>query len=450
MMKKVITYGTFDLFHEGHYRLLERAKALGDYLIVGITTEQYDATRGKLNVVDSLITRIDNVRATGFVDEVVIEDHAGQKVEDILKYNVDIFTVGSDWEGQFEYLRQYCDVVYLERTKNISSTLKRADQNPVIKLGIVGTGRIANRFPKEIKYVSGMNLQGAYNPHDDHAKSYAQKWGLSFWTNDYEEFLYRVDAVVIASPHETHYQYAKAALEHGKHVLCEKPMVFSRAQAEELFAIAEKNNVVLMEAIKTAYCPGFNHLLGVVQSGAIGEVRDVEAAFSRLIEAGSRELTDAEYGGAFTEYASYSLLPIIKLLGTDYRSISFNSIPLENGPDAYTKAVFIYDNALATTKNGVAVKTEGQLLISGTKGYILAPSPWWQTRTFEVRYEDPSKIDNYSDLFLGDGLRYEVADFAKAIAAKRNPTGVAHIYKMSRTESIAMAGIMEEFLKQRR
>ena len=121
-MKKVITYGTFDMFHEGHYNLLKRAKELGDYLIVGITTEQYDETRGKLNVVDSLITRIDNVRATGFVDEVVVEDHVGQKVEDIQKFGVDIFTVGSDWLGKFDYLKEYCEVVYLERTRNVSST----------------------------------------------------------------------------------------------------------------------------------------------------------------------------------------------------------------------------------------------------------------------------------------------------------------------------------------
>lgn len=78
-MKKVITYGTFDLFHEGHYRLLERAKALGDYLIVGVTTESFDEARGKLNVIDSLMTRIENVKKSGFADEVIVEDHIGQK-----------------------------------------------------------------------------------------------------------------------------------------------------------------------------------------------------------------------------------------------------------------------------------------------------------------------------------------------------------------------------------
>ena len=141
-MVKVITYGTFDLFHEGHYRLLQRAKALGDYLIVGVTTEAYDKTRGKLNVVDSLTTRIENVKKTGFADEVIIEEAAGQKFNDIKKYHIDIFTVGSDWVGAFDYLSDYCKVIYLERTKNISSTMLREQKQQIQRIGIVGSGRI--------------------------------------------------------------------------------------------------------------------------------------------------------------------------------------------------------------------------------------------------------------------------------------------------------------------
>ena len=103
-MTKVITYGTFDLFHEGHYRLLKRAKELGDYLIVGVTTEAYDKTRGKLNVIDSLVTRIENVKKTGFADEIIIEESEGQKVNDIKKFAIDTFVIGSDWAGMFDYL----------------------------------------------------------------------------------------------------------------------------------------------------------------------------------------------------------------------------------------------------------------------------------------------------------------------------------------------------------
>lgn len=444
-MKKVITYGTFDLFHEGHYNLLKRAKELGDYLIVGITTEQYDQTRGKLNVHDSLITRIDNVRATGFVDEVVVEDHVGQKIEDVNRLNIDIFTLGSDWTGQFDYMKEYCEVVYLPRTKDVSSSQKRIDANPIIRLGIIGTGRIAKRFPSERKAVSGINIVGAYNPHGDHAEIFAKERDFDFGTNDIEEFFSKVDAVYIATPHETHYEYAKQALEHGKHVLCEKPMVLKEAHAVELFDIAEKNDLVLMEAIKTAYCPGFNQLITVAKSGVIGEVVDVEAAFSRLIaNRNSREFSNEKYGGSFLEYGTYTMLPVLKLLGKNYEDITFSSIKDNNGVDIYTKAQLRYPRGMATSKTGIAVKTEGQLVIAGTKGYILAPSPWWLTKKFEVRYEDSTKIDSYSSAFLGGGMRYEIADFVRAIGGDDNNT-----YRFTRGESIAMARIMERFLEQR-
>lgn len=449
-MKKVITYGTFDLFHEGHYKLLKRAKELGDYLIVGITTEQYDQARGKLNVVDSLMTRIDNVRATGFVDEIVIEDHVGQKIEDIQKYGVDIFTVGSDWVGAFDYLKEYCEVVYLSRTKNVSSTAKREDKNPIIRMGIIGSGRVASRFPKEAKYVSGLSVEGVYNPNAEHAKKFALIFELSFGTNDFDEFIDKLDAVYIASPHDTHYEYAKKALEKGKHVLCEKPMVLKKSEAEELFDLAKEKGCILMEAIKTAYTPGFNQLINVAKSGAIGEIRDVEAAFTRLTEEGKREVTDVKYGGAFIEFGSYCLLPIVKLLGKDYKEVRFQSIPMENGIDAYTKVSFEYDNGFALTKNGVAVKTEGQLLIAGTKGYILAKSPWWLTTAFEVRYEDPNKVDQYTERYLGTGIRYEISEFVKAINHMQdNGDRVGTMYKLTRGESIFMAEIMEKFLSLR-
>ena len=280
-MTRVITYGTFDLFHEGHYRLLKRAKALGDYLIVGVTTEAYDKTRGKLNVVDSLMTRIENVKKTGFADEVIIEEAAGQKFNDVKKFHIDIFTVGSDWIGKFDYLSDYCKVVYLERTKNISSTMLREKNSHIQRIGIIGTGRIAERFIPESKLVSGVSIQGVYNPHKESAARFAERWEINAY-EDLEEFYDAIDIVYIASPHETHYRYIKSAMEHGKHVLCEKPMVLERKQAEELFQYAKSRGLILLEGIKTAYCPGFAKLLGIACSGTIGNIRNVEACFTKL------------------------------------------------------------------------------------------------------------------------------------------------------------------------
>ena len=136
-MKKVITYGTYDLFHYGHKRLLERAKALGDYLIVGVTADGFDRARGKINVSQSLMERMDAVKATGLADEVIVEEYEGQKIDDILRYGVDVFAIGSDWKGYFDYLKEYCDVVYLERTAGVSSSEIRSEKSEV-RLGLVG------------------------------------------------------------------------------------------------------------------------------------------------------------------------------------------------------------------------------------------------------------------------------------------------------------------------
>ena len=116
-MIKVITYGTYDLLHYGHIRLLKRAKALGDYLIVGVTADSFDVARGKINVRQTLMERIEAVKATGLADEIVIEEYEGQKIDDIRRFGVDIFAIGSDWKGRFEYLNEFCKVVYLDRTK---------------------------------------------------------------------------------------------------------------------------------------------------------------------------------------------------------------------------------------------------------------------------------------------------------------------------------------------
>ena len=145
-MKRVITYGTYDLLHEGHINLLRRAKELGDYLIVGVTSDSFDKGRGKLNVRNNVLERVEAVRKTGYADEIIIEDYLGQKIDDIQKYNVDIFAIGSDWEGKFDYLNEYCKVVYLRRTEGVSSTMLRAESQEVFKVGIVGSGRIANLF----------------------------------------------------------------------------------------------------------------------------------------------------------------------------------------------------------------------------------------------------------------------------------------------------------------
>ena len=120
-MKKVITYGTFDLFHIGHLNILKRAKELGDYLIVAVSSDAFNEIKGKKCVIPDY-ERMEIVKAIRYVDEVILEESWDQKVEDVKKYNIDTFVMGDDWKGKFDFLEKYCNVVYLPRTKGISTT----------------------------------------------------------------------------------------------------------------------------------------------------------------------------------------------------------------------------------------------------------------------------------------------------------------------------------------
>ena len=441
-MKKVITYGTYDLLHQGHINLLRRAKELGDYLIVGVTNDNFDRDRGKLNVRNNVLERIEAVKATGFADQIIIEDYMGQKIDDIQKYDVDIFAIGSDWTGKFDYLNEYCKVVYLPRTEGISSTMLRAETQEVFKVGVVGSGRIAKRFVPESKVVNGVEVTAVYDPNKKSAYSFAETFDINAYTDNYSTFLDGVDAVYIASPHLTHYQYAKDALYAGKHVLCEIPFVLSGAQAKELYDYAEEHNLVLLEANKTAYCPAFCHLTTLVKSGMIGDIVDVKASLSKMMESGTRELDVAQAGGAMNEHAPLNLMAIIKFLGKEYLHVNFHS-KVENGVDIYTKATINYPHATSSITLCIGVKTEGNLVVSGTKGYIYVPAPWWLTSFFEVRYEDQTKNKKYFYCYDGEGLRYEIQEFMSMIVNSRRSC-----YKLRRRESIAIAEIIEKFNKK--
>lgn len=437
-MKKVITYGTYDLFHYGHRRLLERAKALGDYLIVGVTTDNFDLERGKMSTCNNVMERIEAVKATGLADQIVIEEYKGQKIDDIQKYGVDIFAIGSDWEGYFDYLKEYCEVVYLPRTQGISSTQLR-EERPIVNIGIIGTGSIASRFIPEAKHVNSNEVVVAYNPNVEECELFCEKFGLIVAKSE-KDLLGQCDAVYIASPHYTHYDYVKHALLAGKHVLCETPFVFNQSQAEELYDIAQSRKLVLMVALKTAYCPAFVHLISLLKSGVIGEIVDVNASVTTLTDESSVKLNKNHYGGSMNENACFPLLAIFKLLGTNYNDIGFYS-KMRNEVDIFTKAVFRYPSAVASFQVGLGVKTEGNLVVAGTKGYAYVPAPWWKTEYFELRYEDPNLNKKFFHTWAGDGLRYEIKDFVSAILAKE-----FFYSKVSVKENIKMAKVQEQYL----
>ena len=434
-MKKVITYGTYDLFHQGHYNLLKRAKDLGDYLIVGVTTDNFDLERGKMNTCNNVMERIEAVKATGLADQIVIEEYKGQKIDDIIKYGVDIFAIGSDWEGYFDYLKEFCKVVYLPRTEGISSTQLR-EERPTVNLGVIGTGSIAKRFVPESESVANVKVVASYNPNQEENKAFAQQFGLPKFTSSLDELFAICDSVYVASPYDSHYEYCKKALLAGKNVLCETPFVLRKEEADELYQLAEEKQKVLMVALKTAYCPAFCHLFSLLKSGIIGDIVEINTSSTTILE----ESASRQHGGSMVEHACFTMLPIIKLFGVDYRNINFYS-KIQEGVDLFTKAVFRYDHAVASFQVGTGVKTEGNLVISGTKGYVYVPAPWWRTDYFEIRYEDQNQNKKYFYPYVGEGLRYEIKDFVSSVISKQSGSS-----KLTKKEILCMVKAQEQYL----
>lgn len=438
-MTKVITYGTFDLLHYGHIRLLERAKALGDYLIVGVTADDFDKTRGKINVKQTLMERVEAVRATGIADEIIIEEYEGQKIDDIKRYDVDIFAIGSDWIGKFEYLEEICKVVYLERTRGISSSKLRSVEKK-IRIGLVGESTILNKVYNECSYVNGADVIGIYTLNDRVLDENIKN--LKFYSNDYDDLLDHVDALYIISQPEKHYKQIKKALCKGVHVLCESPICLKKEQCKELFSIARERNVVLYESIKTAYATAYERMILLAQSGKIGEIVSVDATCTSLRSVNHDDVIESAITwNSINAWGPTAMLPILQLLGCEYESKNIISkiANKTNKFDDFTKIDFRFKNAVASIKVGCGVKSEGELIISGTGGYIYVPAPWWKTDYFELRYENPEKNRRYFYQLDGEGIRYEFVAFIKAIKLGKN------LANINQRISEEISGIIEDY-----
>ena len=436
-MVKVITYGTYDMFHYGHRRLLERAKALGDYLIVGVTSDDYDKTRGKINNQQSLMERIAAVKDTGIADEIIVEEYEGQKIDDIRRLGVDIFTVGSDWEGYFDYLNEYCKVVYLPRTEGVSSSEVRAKKRK-IKIGLVGSAVFRTKFIYESKYVNGVEVVGVYASRKGDEPEVQEL----FYTDEYEELLERVDAVYIISKPENHYKHTKQALLTGKHVLCESPIAYTREECKELYTLAAEKNLILMDAIKTAYSTAYERLLLMAKGGKIGKIVSIDAVCTSLRDGISIEGIDlSKKWNSMCGWAPVAMLPVFQVFGIEYRDKVFYTKfqNKEENIDAFTQIDFIYPSGVATVKVAKGAKAEGELVIAGTMGYIYVPAPWWKTDYFEVRFEKTEDNKRFFYQLDGEGIRYEIVAFAKAVESGKNMSYV------SESISKAIVGVIEDF-----
>ena len=370
-MKKVITYGTFDLFHKGHYNILKRAKEAGDYLVVGVTGESYDAERGKLSVQDSLATRIENVKKTGFADEIIVEEYLGQKIQDIIKHNIDIFVIGSDWKGKFDHISKYCEVKYLERTKDISSTQIRKETLDILKLGIVTDDLNDKGVALEATQVSGIHTESVFCDDISIASEFADHYEIDTWFNDYNEFLESVDIVYIKASRQKRNEYAIKAIQTGKHVICDVPVTLDVEEDIEIINMAKKKGVIFLNNVSGLYLQSFGQLSWMVRGNNIGSIVSIKCSISK-----NRFLYSENMD--FIDIAYYPICFFTKLMGWEFKSCSYKPVINEFGETSYGMINIEYDNAAAMIEIGMDnIPVEDGLLIIGTEGHIFVPDSWW-------------------------------------------------------------------------
>lgn len=243
-----------------------------------------------------------------------------------------------------------------------------------------------------------------------------------------------VDAVYVANRSSERFETCKAALNAGKHVLCESPIAFSAKDAELLFDLAEQRGVIMQEAIKTAHALAFSRMLLLVKSNHIGEVRSVDATCTSLAE-------KSHPVGSLVGWGPIAALAIFSVLGTDYNKIDMVTSLDESGSrDVFTRANFTYSSATASLTVANGAKSEGDLVIAGTKGYVYVPSPWWKTDYFELRFEDFTKNKRYFYQIDGEGIRFEISAFAKAVTFGRGRTS-----RIPRAVSVGIADLMGKY-----
>ena len=311
------------------------------------------------------------------------------------------------------------------------------EKQTYMRMGVIGTGSIAKRFVEEAVHVTNVYVAAAYNPDADESHRFCEEYGIENESETAEDLYDKVDAVYIASPFYTHYEYALNALNAGKHVLCETPLTENLQQARELYAIAEKNGLVFMPALKTAYAPSFANVIQEALSGVIGEVVDISATVTTLLPQSKSIGFNNE---RLMDNAYYALLVILKILGQDIQKVSAFT-RTDDAKVLYLNTHLQYEDAVGHVKAGTGVKSESSLVISGTKGYIYVPAPWWKPDYFEIRYENPYDNKKLYFPFESSGLRYEIQCFVDNISLKSTDRPI------SKHEMLRIIQIVDKYLR---
>jgi len=291
--------------------------------------------------------------------------------------------------------------------------------NDKVRWGIIGAGRIAHAFAKDITHTRFAELTAVAARSIDNAKAFAQEYAVPTYVGDYES-LYQdpgVDALYIATPHNLHYEQALAALNAGKHVLCEKPVTISSAECEKLIVAARKNRCFFMEAMWTYFLPAVRQAQQWVKQGRIGQIRHVKSDFGYPLayDPRRREYDAALAGGCLLEMGVYPVaithLFIEEPLLQHYSSVKF----APNGVETDVSTILTFPNAMATIGSSFSAKLQNWTYIIGSDGYIAIPDFWRADKCFLYKLDE--QIDAFYDERKTLGFNYQISAASSDILA---------------------------------
>ena len=314
-----------------------------------------------------------------------------------------------------------------------------------IRWGIAGPGNIAHKFAEDIKLVSGGKLTAVGSRTLERAESFAQQHDAHLAFGSYQELFNcpEVDVVYIATPHTSHAELSIAAMNSGKHVLCEKPLATNSSDVEQMISVAEANNVFLMEALWSRFNPSVLAVLDHVRNGDIGEVKYINADFAFYSLDRSEEgrlLNPALAGGSILDIGIYPIFLAYLILGVPEQILATSNF-YKTGVEIQTSMIFSYPKAQAVLYSGLNSKSEMKAEISGTKGSLFLDPRWHEASGYIIELTDES---GHFDLPTnGNGYTYEIEEVQRCLQS-----GITQSTLWSHQNSRDLILIMDQIREQ--
>jgi predicted dehydrogenase len=310
--------------------------------------------------------------------------------------------------------------------------------------GILGLGNIANKFVKDLKRVKNCHLTAVASRSEDRAKLFADQYSANHFYSSYEDLFLdeEVDIIYIATPHNSHFKLAFEAMNHGKHVLCEKPLAVNRHEVTQLIEASKANNVFLMEAFWSRFNPTIEAVLGHVQKKDIGDVNFISADFSfyRDADPESRLFNMNLAGGALLDIGVYPLFLSYLILGYPEEIVA-QAIKHKSGVDLQTSAILKYRHGFANIMCGFGSDSDMVAKIFGTEGKIFIDKIWHEAQGYKIEKENV--LESFSLPIIGKGFTYEIEECMECISA-----GKIESRKWSHSDSLNLISMCDEIRSQ--